>query len=218
MKKPIAAILTISMLAATACSAKVDVTDESATDTTPSTEITTTTSEPTTTTTEEPTTTTTSQPAAADMEITELMTMLIEASGHSVDEAVDDWKGADGLDSYNYTKNKQNVAQGIVDDRFFFFDYQPKSMVSVMEVIKLDTDSDLYKGLKIGDTITTYFDEYSGISMVCAIKGPYVLCMTEALSSTYDSEHNAAMGDTNSTPPYQNQDMQKAYEAFLELA
>ena len=177
------------------------------------------TSEATTTTTTTNTTETT-KPAlvASDMTITEVMTMLIEASGHSVDEALPEYKVDDGLDSYKYTKNKENVAQGIVEDRFFFFDYEPNKNISIMEVIKLDTNSELYKGLKVGDEIVSYFDEYKGYSPVSAIRGPYVLCITEALTTDrVDTEHNAVSGTYNLEPPYKNEAIQKAYEAFLTL-
>jgi len=215
-KQTISAAIALVMLITASCSSKVEETTvEETIDTTTEAVVTTTTSETSEQTTEE---TSATVPSASDMSITEVMTMLIEASGRSVDESVDRWKTDDGLDSYRYTDNPMNVEQGIEDDRFFFFDYQENAMCTVMEVIRLDTDSDLYNGLSEGDVIRSYLDDdYVGASVVAAVRCPYVLCICESFSSTYDAEHNSASGDTNTEPPYSTPGLQDAYEAFLAL-
>lgn len=220
MKKSIITAVLMAQVLLTACSSTtVDVTtvssEESETTTT------------TTTVTETTMSETEPEPTSLDLTLDEVVKKIFEDNGIELIPENSGYEIAnDKWFIYNYEFNTISYPEGVIDViecqcRIQLRSSSPKvEGVKMVRILQMDTESDLYKNLKVGDKIPVVWTStadptmtYDLQAMVSAINDQYVLCAVE--NNDYNEETQSI--SENSNAPYTHDDVQALYDSFTAL-
>ena len=220
MKKSIiAAVLMVQVLLTACSSTTVDVTtgssEESGTTTT------------TTTVTETTMSETEPEPTSLDLTLDEVVKKIFEDNGIELNPENSGYEiGNDKWFIYNFEFNTISYPEGVIDARECQCRIQLRSSspkvegVKMVRILQMDTDSDLYRNLKVGDKIPVVWTStadatmtYDLQAMVSAINDKYVLCVVE--NNDYNEETQSISENCNA--PYTHDDVQALYDSFTAL-
>ena len=220
MKKSIiAAVLMVQVLLTACSSTTVDVTtgssEESGTTTT------------TTTVTETTMSETEPEPTSLDLTLDEVVKKIFEDNGIELNPENSGYEiGNDKWFIYNFEFNTISYPEGVIDARECQCRIQLRSSspkvegVKMVRILQMDTDSDLYRNLKVGDKIPVVWTSTADATMtydlqatVSAINDKYVLCVVE--NNDYNEETQSISENCNA--PYTHDDVQALYDSFTAL-
>ncbi|SCW48191.1 hypothetical protein SAMN02910456_01320 [Ruminococcaceae bacterium YRB3002] len=216
MKRSIIAAVVATSLLMTACTSTVETTE--------STEVTTVVTEATTT--EETTTeATTTEAATLDMTIDDVVEAVF---GPDLPEGTpgDDFRGTWYIDDQNNCT--KTFGEGVINAVICCKDVvlnesSPHVEYScVFMIVEYDTESDIYKNLKEGDSFTVIYEipeiptTWEQPCPVSGINKQFVICVRDYYGYDTNAEPGQGVLEDNYAP-FESADIQQCYEAFMAL-